>query len=311
MKIVTLLALITLGAGFSSSADSFRLKGIPFPPPKVGIVWKAPTNNLPDALWIYKVIPRDFSMAVISNALAMSSLQIRNIINPRDTNMIRFQNKPNIWQSTRVLTIIPSSGQVQFNNMRSSEKIPEDVPDKQKAIKLALHYLFLLGVDRSEVMTPPYVHSDMERRLNYKTGHLLWKGIFQCSVNCDRRIDGLRAIGGNFSIVFGSHAAIKSFDLAWPALLPFECHSVADKEEIINYIKSGQAVLPVVEFNFARLDKARRLTITKITPYYFYEPSEDGLIHPFAQLGVSANLGKTNFEFQLRCPILSTNAAKP
>jgi hypothetical protein len=308
MKIILMFIVIILGISLSSSADSFRLKGVPFPPPKVKIVWQASTTNLPEGLWIYKVIPRDFSMAVISNALAMSSLQMRNIVNPRDTNIIRFQDKANVWEANRILTITPASGHIEFNDKRSSMKIPEDVPNEKEAVKLAWHYLFLLGVDRSEVITPLRGHSDSEMRFNYKTGRLLWKGIFQRTVGCDRRIDGLKAIGGNFNIVFGSHATIKSFDLSWPALLPYECHPVAGQNEIINYIRRGQAVLPVVQFNFKKLSKTKRLTVTKITPYYFYEPSEDGLFHPFAQLEVSANLGKTNFNFQLRCPILSTNA---
>lgn len=245
-------------------------------------------------------------MAVVSNALAMSSLQIRNIVNPRDTNMMRFQDKESVWDSDRVLTMQPASGKIEFNDKRSSIKIPEDVPNEQDAAKLAFHCLFLLGIDRSDIFTPPYVHSDVEIRS--KKDGTTWKGIYKCTVECDRRIDGLRAIGGNFSIVFGSHAAIKSFDLSWPALLPYECHPLAGVNEIINYISNGQAVLPVVEFNFAQLSKAKRLIVTKIAPCYFYEPSQDGLFHPFAQLDVSADLGKTNLEFQLRCPILSTNS---
>ncbi len=71
--------------------------------------------------------------------------------------------------------------------------------------------------------------------------------------------------------------------------------------------KNGQAVLPIPEFHFEKLAGMKKLIITNITPYYFFEPASDGLFHPFAELEMTSDLGNTNFNFQLRCPILSAN----
>jgi hypothetical protein len=302
-----LFFLFIFVACFPSSADSFQLKGVNYPPPDVEIVWSAPTNDLPYGLWIYKVIPQNYSMAVISNAMAVGSFQMRDIIDPRNTNMICFQDKKDSWRKR--LKIIPSEGRMEYLDQWESKEIPEGVPNEEEAAKLAMNYLFLLGVDRSQIINKPYIHSDIEIRS--KKGLTTWEGTCKCSVRFERRIDGLRAIGGNFDIVFGSHAIVRSFDLSWQNLLPYESHPIANGNGIISYIKNGKAVLPVPEFDFSQLSQTKILTVTKITPCYFYEPTGDGLLHPLAELEMIADLGNTNFNFQLRCPILSTNIVKP
>jgi hypothetical protein len=69
MKVVSLFILI-FGSCLTSPADLLRLAGVAYlPPTNLEITWSAPTNELPHGLWVYKVIPQDFSMAVISNAI--------------------------------------------------------------------------------------------------------------------------------------------------------------------------------------------------------------------------------------------------
>jgi hypothetical protein len=313
MKLIFRLIFVVLGTSFSSPADSFQLKGVAYPPSNVEIVWRASVTNLSTGLWIYKVVPRDFSMAVISNAMAIGSFQMLDIVNPRDTNSIQFRDKKDALESSRSLSINPAQGIIEyFREMPSVEnrKIPTGVPTEEEGIKLAWDYLFRLGIDRSQAMQP-HAHVDMESM--YKKNEIDWQGPYKCTVGVSRRIDGIRAYGGNFRIVFRNHAEVESIDLSWPDLVPYECHPVANVTEIINYIKNGQAVLPVPEFHFESLAKLKRLTVTKITPYYFFEPASDGLFHPFAELEVTADLGKKNYRGEekldliLRCPILSTN----
>ncbi len=307
MKLIFRLIFVVLGTSFSSPADSFELKGVAYPPSNVEIVWKASVTNLPTGLWIYKPIPRDFSMAVISNAMAIGSFKMLDIVNPRDTNGIQFRDKKDIWESRRRLTISPAQGAIEYNSiMPSSEnrKIPIGVPTEEEGIKLAWDYLFKLGIDRSQAMQP---HARVDMESMFKKDVTDWEGPYQCAVGVSRCIDGIRAYGGNFRIVFRRRAEVESIHLSWPDLVPYECHPVANENEIINYIKNGQAVLPVPEFHFEKLAGMKRMTVTKITPYYFFEPASDGLFHPFAELEVNADLGNTNFNFQLRCPILSTN----
>jgi hypothetical protein len=313
MKFTFAFILIALGMSFSSPADSFQLDGVPYPSSNVEIIWKASVTNLPTGLWIYKPIPRDFSMAVISNAMAIGSFKMLDIVNPRDTNSIQFRDKKDIWEARRRLTINPAQGAIEYNSIMptaENRKIPTGVPTEEEGVKLAWDYLFRLGIDRSQAMQP-HARVDIEIM---STNHVEWEGPYQCTVGVSRCIDGVRAYGGNFRIVFRRHAEVESIDLSWPDLVPYECHPVANVTEIINYIKNGQAVLPVPEFHFDRLADLKKLTITKITPYYFFEPATDGLFHPFAELEATADLGKKNYRGEekldliLRCPILSTNA---
>lgn len=310
IKVLGLIA-VGVGAGFDLWADSFQMVGIPFPPPNVEIVWKASVTNLPTGLWTYKVIPREFSMAVISNAMTIGSFEMLNIINPRDTNTIQFRDKKDASQSMRSLKINPSQGLVEYESrMPSAEnrEIPAGVPNEEDGVKLGWHYLFLLGIDRSQVFNNPRAHVDIETRS--KQNQITWQGAYKCTVGFDRCIDGIRAYGGNFHIVFRNNSKVEELDLSWPGLMPYESHSLANENEIIGFIKNGQAVLPVPEFDFGNLSGMKKLTITKITPYYFFEPARDGLFHPFAELEMTADLEDTNFNFQLRCPILTANNPK-
>ena len=256
-------------------------------------------------------------MAVISNAMAIGSFKMLDIVNPRDTNSIQFRDKKDIGEARRRLSINPAQGTIEYNSIMSvgeNRKIPTGVPTEEEGIKLAWDYLFRLGIDRSQAMQP-HAHVDMESMS--KKGVIDWEGPYKCTVGVSRCIDGARAYGGNFHIVFRRHAEVESIDFSWPDLVPYEAHPIASESEMINYIKNGQAVLPVPEFHLERLAELKRLTVTKITPYYFFEPANDGLFHPFAELEVTADLGKKNYMgekeigFILRCPILSTNGINP
>jgi hypothetical protein len=69
---VLVFALCSVGS--FSPAESFRLEGSVFlPSTNSEILWTAPTNGLPRALWIYKIIPEAFSAAMVSNAMKIGS----------------------------------------------------------------------------------------------------------------------------------------------------------------------------------------------------------------------------------------------
>ncbi len=149
MKIL-LFAFIILGGSFNSPADLFRLEGESYHPlTNVEIVWKA-TNNLPRGLWVYKTIPQNFSMAVVSNLMAIGGFEWKNLSkSPRspllDKNLIHFQ------KSTGYLNIAPTLGWIEYcPNESNDPRAPVvNVPDKAEVEKLALDILFQIGIDRS------------------------------------------------------------------------------------------------------------------------------------------------------------------
>jgi len=288
---VFLFAFLILNGCLTSPADSLRLAGVTYLPlTNTEIAWSAPTNGLPRGLWVYKVIPQDFSMTVVSNAMTIGSFQIRDIINPRDTNVIEFRDKKNVISLHRQLTITPALGWVHYSDRWQTNGAPEDVPSDDEAVKLAQDCLFQLGIDRSQFDKPKI---NRTTQIRWHQGNELPEEVVRREVIFNRCIDGIEQIVGSFRITFGSHAKIETFDLSWRNLRPYASHKLATVDEITDLIKNGQAVIPLPEFDSTQLDQAKKLTVTKITPYYWGEwPSDrQDFVYPFAQLEMTVNLG--------------------
>ncbi len=73
-------------------------------------------------------------------------------------------------------------------------------------------------------------------------------------------------------------------------------------------IKKGKAVVPFPQdADLTNLPQAKKLTITKITPYLWGEigPAPQDFVYPFSELQVTADLGGTNIlNFVLDCPVV-------
>jgi hypothetical protein len=304
-----LLSLTSL----SSPAGSFRLEGEAFhPATNVDIVWKA-TNNLPRGLWVYKTIPQNFSTAVVSNLMVIGGFEWKNLVkSPHsslpDKNLIYFRN------GMRYLIIAPTLGWIEYYAAESNDPREPvvDVPDKAKIESLALDVLFQMGIDRSLLCDKKNGYEATEGKLS-RDGQMLTTNVFERGVSFGRLIDGIKSRNaGSFMIQFGSHAKIHRFWLQWRNLLPYESCAVAKPDEIMNFIKTGKATLPVQSYDWTGADKATKLTVLEATPYYFdddiFRPLD--FMYPYVDLKVEAELVSSNkTTFYLECPILSTNVA--
>ena len=66
----------TLGSILAVAAQpSLQDMGIPFGGKNVEVLWEAPTNHLPRALSVFKVLPTLFSPQVVSNMLNLAGLR--------------------------------------------------------------------------------------------------------------------------------------------------------------------------------------------------------------------------------------------
>jgi hypothetical protein len=222
--------------------------------------------------------------------------------------MIRFQDRKDNWR--RRLQIVPSEGWIGYLDQWETKEPVKNVPSEDEAAKLAIDYLFQLGIDRSQFVSKARVNPVTVIQLHQ--GQESPEEVVRREVVLNRCIDGVEQTVGSFRITFGNNAKVEAFDLSWRNLQAYESHQLATSNEIIDFIKSGQAVIPLPEFDFTQLNQAKKLTVVKITPYYWGEwPSDpQDFVCPFAQLEMTADLGGTNFNFQLRCPILSTNTVR-
>src|SRR5438552_881962 len=71
-NVLLVFLLIFCAVSFAQNAPLERL-GRPFGQTNINLVWDAPTNDLPRALWVYRILPAEVSPTVISNLIKLGS----------------------------------------------------------------------------------------------------------------------------------------------------------------------------------------------------------------------------------------------
>ena len=331
MKAFALFAAILLTA-FSSSAAPTTLEDFsPHLSTNAQIIWKVPTNNLPNSFWIYRRLgPRIFPTAVISHAMVLASLPSKGFSQPFTNDFFISEDKGANYPGPRlcIFSIRPKSATISYTMPHSDMGSGEGVPGDTTIVMRAWDAAFQLGVDSKEIMfknfTSHFCGSDEKGR--DVTNQFCGRGVF-----LSRQLDGILFMGsGNdgwnegFWIELGSYGQIRSFSLNWPDLKRYEIHQTATPKQIINCIRARKIiVLPNgdEEKYFEKiksLANAKKFTVTKITPYYgegiFGEtptndvPSE--FVTPFSELEVVADFGNSNTTVRIFSPILSSEVIR-
>jgi hypothetical protein len=294
------------------------------------IIWQAPTNNLPKNLWVYqRLLPHIFSEAVISNGIVLGSLQSKGFPQP-STNVTCIEAEPPCpCANVCNFFINPSDAAMSFESPDYKNGSPEKIPSDQVIARRAWDCAPQLGLDVAHLtQTAFFTHFfNVDQTGKDTTNFLCGRGVF-----LSRALDGVAFFSADdtgdgaegFSIEFGSHGQIRFFSLRWSDVEHYESQKIASPQEIIHCIKAHKTiVLPNVdeEDYFARLKKlasAKKLTITKITPYYgegmFGEvPTNDvpcKFATPFAELEAVADFGGSNATIRLVSPILSSEVGR-
>jgi len=307
----TIVATILLAAASCSGAPP-QLEGDPFqPPPSAPLCWGATSNSLPKAFWVYRVMPKAFSGAQMSNAIALGRLQAARLVTPPvpipDRQLSYFQDAAAGAQ--RHLAIAPTLGSMEYYAGVSLREPAVEVPSEELAKSLAFSCLFALGIDRSQI-------ADTYRNSGTATGgkldqhgQRLTTTTLRRGVALFRRIDGVQVAAPCFRVVFGNHARITQFTLTWRNLIPDAAYQAAGPEQLTDRIKAGRAVAPPQDFDLATLAQARRLVVAKATPFYYDKPGLTplDLVFPFAELELRAEMPETTNTVFVQVPILLTN----
>jgi len=317
MRASLIASLIAL-ASAASAAEPFRLETAALPPGEryqppaaVQVRWKA-TNDLPKALWVYRVTPQVFPSAVLSNLLAVCHLQASDIAKPPpavppDTNLVYYRDTKTRWNHSLLIT--PALGWIQYMDESASAREPvESVPDDTEVERLALDCLLRIGIDRSLLADKPRSRYPAVQGKLDSHGQKLTQEVFQRGISFVRRIDGVLDAGKSFWIEFGSHGRIKRFDLVWRNLVPHEIHPLASPSELIALVRAGRAVAPMQDYDWAGSLQAAEIGITSVSLFYFDKPGMEPLefVYPYAELEMSAGRRHTNAStFYLLCPILT------
>jgi hypothetical protein len=202
-----------------------------------------------------------------------------------------------------------------------------DIPTNKILVRRAWTCAAQLGVDPAEIM-----FKEMTSRFNRDgNGEDITNQVCGCGVYLSHQLDGIsfwgngeNGDGEGFWIEFGSRGQVRAFSLVWPDLKRSELQQTASPQQIIACIRAFKTMsLPNGNETdyFGRiknLAKAKKLTITKITPYYsegIYgkAPANDeppGIVMPIAELEVVADFGSSNATVKLLAPILASEASR-
>jgi hypothetical protein len=322
------LFVFVLATAFSASADPLtwqELSAHLFT--NTAIVWQAPTNKLPKSFWIYqRKLPHVFSATVISNAVVLGSLQGKGFPKPSTNDFFIPEDKgPNYPGAlATIFGIRPGDANMYYSvpnyGAGSDKKIPSDETIAARAWKYAPQ----LGLDPAQLVQERiYTHLCDSDRNGQVTNHVCGRGVF-----LSRQLDGISFFSADnegsgaegFSIEFGSRGETRFFSLRWSMVKRYENQQTANPQDIIRCIQAHKTfVLPTPdeEDYFARLKKlagAKKLTITKITPYYgegvFGEvPTNDvpcEFATPFTELEAVADFGNSHATVRLISPIIAS-----
>jgi hypothetical protein len=279
------------------------------------IIWAVPTNIWPvDKIWSYKVIPQEFSDAVISNAMAIGSFTMNDKRKLSaealaiDKKAICFNDK----DKTKWLEILPSFGYIKYYDQNAEAKavsaikdIPEPVvgvPDLPEATRLGLKYARLFGIEVSQLArksgTGDFdLHWEITRRewIDQKTKNEIDE-IQGFGIYFTRCVDGIEMSGfGDVYVDFGNNAKVHEFQLSWRNLQPYQLlDNFVTPEQLVESIQSGQTPLPILAG--WPIDEIKTLTITNATPRYSRKPGDEPMdfVAPALQLDAIIDNGKTN-----------------
>jgi hypothetical protein len=294
------------------------------------IVWEAPANNLPKTFWVYKRhLPQVFSANVISNAIVLASLQSKGFPKPSAKEYFIPEDKgPNYPGPIPIIfEIRPADANLSYYMPNSLTISAKEIPGDETIARRAWEYAVKLDLDPAKLVQQSFYTRLCPTIEDVKdaTTNICGRGVF-----LSRQLDGITFFSADnegdgaegFSIAFGSHEEIRSFSMRWSNVERFANQPTASQQQIIACMQAHKTiVLPNLaeEDYFARLRtlaRAKKLTITKITPYYgegiFGEiPTNDApceFVTPFAELQAVADFGDSNAAVRLVAPILSSEA---
>ena len=305
--------LIVLAAGILGVpyvANGLDFKDGPFDGtafrPNASISWGV-TSTLPKTFTAYRPIAEKVTQAVISNAMAIGSFKSINLVRSQDKNLIEFRDTPREQELTRFLKVTANRGWVRYYD-RSAEKRPvHGIPSFEEADKQVLRYLSLLGCETNQVSLESRSHNEGTFESYDKPGgRLIAKGISSRSVCLFRQIDGMPVLGNSLSVDFGNDAKPIMLEMNWPPFQPAQQYRTATRDEILKFLKSGRAFYPVWPEQ-SNVSSAKVFTVKSIQPLYKRGLGTDpqGLLRPYASLGMEADVGGKLVKFGLNCPIIT------
>ena len=306
---------LILWCGAVAAAEEPSTSGRPLGAVGPEVVWSAPTNGWPDAVWVYKVRPQQFPPTVVSNLMALASFTTadrRKSPPYKDKNTVFFG-----IPGDKYLALCPALGYVGYHDPKAaavSQLQPVvGVPNEREATQLGLKCLRLSGIDVSQLATKPG-SSDLDLHWELDTiGYTDEKTKEEITLTnkygviFNRRVDGIRMGGkglwGGVWICFGNHGKVADLKISWRNLEPYQLRPFPSPEEVALMLKDGRTFWPGGE---AARRRVRKITVFKATPEYVakYCDEPEDFVCPHVRLKVAADTEASTPSFAVWTPLM-------
>jgi hypothetical protein len=327
--IFTLVLVMTLSA-FADSTNLFE-NFSPHFSTNTEILWKAPTNHLPQSFWVYKrYLPRIFSETVISNAIVLASLQRKGFPKSSTNDFYIHEDfTPNgPGMVPEYFGILPNDAYLYYT-APSPDHAAIDIPNNTILVAEAFKHARDFGLNSTDLIQKNFFTDLCNTNLHQQ---LPPDGVIGRGVFLSRQLNGITFFSPDdqgsgaegFLLELGGEGKIQAFFLRYSDIKPYRNVSIARPDQIIQCIRTQKIIVlpdPNDEWYFEKIKKlatARKFTITQITAYYvdntFGEtPTWDApsqFISPIAELDAVADFGNSNMTIHIYAPITSSDVGR-
>jgi hypothetical protein len=297
---------LCLTTGFSENPRWKMIDQTPIPArADLDVRWDASTKAIPSKVWVYHLLPNDFSPIVISNVMTLCSFST-NEYTTQNTSGIAFQNP----DGSRKLSISFSSGNIEYETpdpLFGPTNLAKEVPPMSRLPELTTDLLKQINIPLSAVTG--FFETDKfnlwEPLTMYFVSNTIITNITFRGVNFRRSVDGIPVVacdGGH--IYFAEHSHISKLSITWHNLKQYKSFSSLKTKAIVRLLRQGKAIQEPVPMNVGYIDwpNVKSVTIKKAEPLYF--AGDTDWLYPFLWLDTDVDTGHGIVDVGIDCPII-------
>ena len=311
MKLFLLIVSFGVWVVSCKAEPLYKLDGVPFhPAANIEINWVVAITNVPENLWIYKVVPQKFSMAVLTNILSACHLSTKNRstpeqIPPEDKDYIRFQIQNENGRILHSLDVAPNLGWFHYenNSWNYYDKVAP-APSMEKIVDMSLDILREAGIDFSLVSGKPRKYTESTTELGTNAAVISARDVF-----FHRKIDGIPQNGFCLETQYGTisnQPTLFKLEINWRNLSPYILRQTAFTNQLNDFIRNGKSTIQFYDFDTNTLKDCKQLTVTTFFPLYYntYGFKSVNYVYPYCVMDIVGTLENGNtVSFPINCPL--------
>jgi len=299
---VSLVAIVCATAGLAQSPP-WKANGEPIPArPDLVVHWQSEAK-FPRKVWVYNLLPNKFSPEVISNVMTLCSFTGKDK-NEDDTNGISFQSS----EPARTLSFSFTSGKIDYETPEiqySPTNLAIGVPSTNELSGLVKNVLGKMHIPFSEITGWHGTHKiDFSEPVTvFSVGDTMVTNVPYRTVYFRRTVEGMPIIGHFYRFNVGEHGKVTKISIAWPNLERVKSYRTVSPKDVVNFIRSGNAIRGPVPTTIGDIDwpSVKSVTIKNATPSYQINGDK---LYPFLRLDVLVEIGNGAVEIGMDCPVI-------